>query len=454
MKINDTFITTLPKISMDGKFHIRYQKNWVFVSQGIENEQAEIQIIKRIKEGFVGKIIRIIKSDEARIKNDCSISQCGGCDYRYIRYEKQLEIKKNQIKDLLLENQLNIQVHDVVGCETSHGYRNKAIYTFQKKKQLQMGFYEENSHYVADIPYCFNHDELTNQIASEIKKLCIQFHIDIYDEDKKTGLLRHVLIRRAIATDQTLVCLVVAKAQFKGSRNFVNELIKRCPKITTVVMNINPRSTSVVLGNEEKVLYGKGFIVDELCHKTYRISASSFYQINHDQTEKLYQKAIELADLKKSDVVYDMYCGIGTIGMSCADQVKEVIGVEINQQAIQDAKINARMNQIKNISFVCEDATSFMNQCVRMKKRVDVVMMDPPRSGSTKSFIESLASMSPKKIVYISCNPATQIRDIQFFAKKGYHTSEMYLFDMFPMSAHVESVVLLSRKKIDSSISK
>ena len=149
-----------------------------------------------------------------------------------------------------------------------------------------------------------------------------------------------------------------------------------------------------------------------------------------------------------------MYCGIGTIGMSCADQVKEVIGVEINQQAIQDAKINARMNQIKNISFVCEDATSFMNQCARMKKRVDVFMMDPPRSGSTKSFIESLASMSPKKIVYISCNPATQIRDIQFFAKKGYHTSEMYLFDMFPMSAHVESVVLLSRKKIDSTISK
>lgn len=449
MKINDTFITTLPPISMDGKFKVIQNRQNVWVNQGIENEKVEIKITKRIKEGYVGEIVRVIEPSIYRKANDCKIKKCGGCDFRYIQYDQQLKIKKKMIENELQENKLSLQVKDVVGMESPYAYRNKVILTFQKnKKQVNMGFYEENSHYVVNIPSCFNHDELTNQLASTLLKLVEKFHIEIYDEDRKTGILRHVLIRRAVVTNQTLVCLVVAQSQFKGSRNFVNELIKQCPFVTTVVMNTNSRSTSVVLGNDEKVIVGKGFIVDELCGHTYRISASSFYQINHDQTEKLYSKAIELAQLKPQDIVYDMYCGIGTIGMSMAHQVKEVVGVEINRQAIEDAKMNAKMNRLHNVSFVCEDATTFMQKKAMKHQKVDVVFMDPPRSGSTHEFMDGLVEMNPKKIVYISCNPQTQIKDLNYLKKKGYIAHEMYLYDMFPMSCHIETIVLLSKRNM------
>lgn len=442
--MNKTYLVTLPKPNYEGICDILISNNHVFIKNGIENEKVEIQMTKKIKEGYLAEITKIITPSKDRIKSECSYQECGGCCYNHMKYEAQCILKTSQIISMA-KNQ-SIHVHSLIPAQNPRHYRNKCIYTFQKvKNQLRFGFYEENTHHVKDIPNCLNHDELTTKILNEIKKLVVQFKLDIYNEDKMSGIMRHVLIRRAFTTNQTLVCFVVSK-EFKGQQNFVKALVSKVSEITTVVFNINARNTSVVLSQQEKVMYGKGFIVDKLCNHTYKLSANTFYQINHDQTELLYQKAIELCDLHPNDIVLDMYCGIGTIGMSLAHQVKEVIGVEINPRSIQDAINNAKMNHISNIHFISKDASVFMQEYARQNKKADVVILDPPRSGSDETFIQACVSMKPKKILYISCNPQTQLRDLQIFKKYQYTTKEMFLFDLFPYSSHVESVVLLSRK--------
>lgn len=247
-----------------------------------------------------------------------------------------------------------------------------------------------------------------------------------------------------------MVVLVCNDNVFKGSKNFCNELVKTFPSIKTVVLNVNKRKTSVVLGNEEKVLYGKGFIVDELCGLKFKISPKSFYQINHVQCEKLYQTAIDLLELKGNETVIDAYCGIGTIGMAVSKQAKEVVGVELNKDAIKDAINNAKANKINNIRFYNDDATDFMKKLASEKYPIDCVIMDPPRSGSTKEFMDAIKILKPKKVVYISCNPTTQVRDLKYFSKLGYQGNTMIPVDMFPHTAHVETVVLLSKGEIDS----
>lgn len=444
MKINEIYTLQLPKPNMDGIFECMISNNHVFIRDGIENEKVKIVITKRIKEGFIGKIIQVLTPSKNRINNPCPHADCGGCSYNHMNYDAQCKLKHEQIKQLFQKDK--VQVHEVVQAVKPREYRNKCIYTFQKvKKEICFGFYKENSHHVIDIPNCLNHDELTMRILQETKKLVIQFKLDIFNEDNQTGIMRHILIRRGFATNQTLVCFVIAK-EFKGSRNFVQALIKKVPEITSVVFNYNSRQTSIVLGDKEKVMFGKGYIVDELCGHTYKLSANTFYQINHDQTERLYQKGIELCHLTPNDTVYDMYCGVGTIGLSCAHLVKEVVGVEINTTSIQDAINNAKMNKITNARFIAKDASTFMKEAARKKEKVDVVIMDPPRSGSDPQFIQSCVSMNPKKILYISCNPVTQHRDLQLFKKYNYTTKEIYLFDLFPHSSHVESVVCLGRK--------
>lgn len=443
MKINETYIIKLPQPNMDGIMDCMISKNHVFIRDGIENEKVEITITKKIKEGYIGKITKIITPSNSRIQNPCPHHNCGGCSYNHMAYDAQCTLKKQQIMKLY-ENE-NIKIHNLCRAENPREYRNKCIYTFQKvKKEIRFGFYEENSHRVIDIPNCLNHDDLTMKILHEIKKLVVQYKLDIFDEDRLTGIMRHVLIRRAFSNNQTLVCFVVA-SDFKGSRNFVQSLMKKVPEITTIVFNYNPRKTSVVLTDKEKVMVGKGYIVDKLCNHTYKLSANTFYQINHDQTEKLYQKAIELCQFSPNDKVLDMYCGVGTIGMSCAGAVKQVIGVEINPRSIQDAINNAKMNKVSNIQFVSKDASTFMKEYAKNKEHVDVVIMDPPRSGSDPEFIRSCISMHPKKVLYISCNPQTQYRDLQLFRKYNYDTKEIYLFDLFPHSSHCESLCVLSR---------
>ena len=373
------------------------------------------------------------------------LKKCGGCFYAQDQYNKQLEEKTNFIKKELEKAKLKLEVEPTIASPLINGYRNKAIVAFNQK--YEYGLYEENSQDIIPYQKCLLHEDIMDDIFIYIQSYLRKYRVSIYDRKRHKGLLRHVLIRRAVQTDQTMVVLVCNDGTWKGSKQFCQQLVKKFPSIKTIVLNVNKRRTPIVLGNEDKVLYGKGFIVDELCGLKFKISPQSFYQINHDQCVNLYTKALSLLDIKGNESAMDTYCGIGTIGMILSKNVKQVIGVESNSDAIKDAKNNARMNQLDNIQFICSDATEFMKKVSKEKNKVDIIIMDPPRSGSTKEFMDSVKILNPKQVVYISCDPTTQIRDIQYFKKLGYHTNKMYLYDMFPHTKHIETVCLLSKKE-------
>ena len=374
----------------------------------------------------------------------CRVSQqCGSCQYIDMDYQQQLQKKYNYYQDLYRD--FHVSVHSIHGMNNPYAYRNKVIVAFNQK--YEYGLYEEESHKIVPIKKCLLHDEETHYILDKLQCLFKKYRISIYDNKRRKGFLRHVLIRRAIQTNQTLVVLVVSDSIFKGSKNFSQELIKFCPSVKSIVLNINKRQTSIVLSQQEKVLYGKGFIVDELCGLTFKISAQSFYQINHEQCTKLYQKVIQLLDVKDGDVVLDTYCGIGTITLSVAKYVKKVYGVEIVDAAIADAKNNADLNSINNVEFTCADAGKYMIELVNDNQHFDVVFVDPPRKGCSSEFLDYLVAAAPKKIVYISCDVATQARDIKFLQEFGYTADICQPVDMFPQTTHVETVVLMSRKE-------
>ena len=293
---------------------------------------------------------------------------------------------------------------------------------------------------------CLIEDQKADEIIVTIRSMLRSFKIRVFDEDTGYGLLRHVLIRRGFTTGEILVVLVTASPVFPSKNNFVKTLREKHPEITTIVQNINGRSTSMVLGDKEHVLYGKGYIEDVLCGLRFRISSRSFYQINSAQTEKLYGKAMELAGLTGKETVLDAYCGIGTIGLIASKHAGKVIGVELNQDAVRDAVQNAKKNGITNAQFFCNDAGRFMSHMAARGESADVVFMDPPRSGSTEEFIDAVALMQPKRVVYISCGPDTLARDLRMFAKHGYKAKEAWPVDLFGWTEHVETVCLLSRK--------
>lgn len=381
--------------------------------------------------------------------NRCPIlKKCGGCQYIGRNYKETLDIKLKNMRKLLGEFG---KVEDIMGMENPYHYRNKVNVAFKRKKngEILAGTYEEGTHNVLSHPDggCFIEDKKAYAIIETIKKLIPSFKITIHNEDTGYGLLRHVMVRTAHTTDQVMVVLVTASPVFPSKNNFSKALVKAHPEITTIVQNINMKDTSMVLGDRNQVMYGKGYIDDVLCGKKFRISPNSFYQINSLQTEKLYGKAIEYAGLTGEEVILDAYCGIGTIGITASDKAKEVIGVELNKDAVKDAINNARLNSCKNVRFYNNDAGKFMiDMAVKGEKKVDVVFMDPPRSGSTKEFMSSVIKLSPKNIVYISCGPDTLLRDLRYITKTSdYKVEKMIACDMFCWTEHCEMVVLLSR---------
>lgn len=370
--------------------------------------------------------------------------KCGGCDFQGVPYEEQLKKKEKQVRKLLAPF---CKVHPIIGMENPCHYRNKvhAVFDRDRKGNAISGVYQKGTHIVVPVDRCMIEDEKADEIVCSIRGLLKSFKIRIYDEDTGYGLLRHVLVRRGFASGQILVVLVTASPVFPSKNNFVKALRRLHPEITTIVQNVNGRGTSMVLGTQEKVLWGKGYIEDTLCGCTFRISPRSFYQVNPVQTEILYQKAIGLARLTGKETVLDAYCGIGTIGLIASRKAKKVIGVELNKDAVRDAITNAKRNQIGNTRFFCADAGKFMADMAAEGMKADVVFMDPPRSGSDETFLSCLAQMAPQKVVYISCNPETLARDLEFLKKKGYRAQEAWPVDMFGWTAHVECVVLMSR---------
>lgn len=370
--------------------------------------------------------------------------KCGGCQYQGIPYEKQLQDKQKAVRQLM---QPFCKTAGITGMKDPYHYRNKVHAVFARKKDgtIISGVYEEGTHRVVPVETCQIEDEKADAIINDIRGLLKSFKIKIYNEDTGYGLLRHVLIRRGFSTGEIMVVLVLGSPVMPSKNNFVKALRKLHPEITTVVLNVNDKRTSMVLGDRETTIYGKGYIEDVLCGLKFRISSKSFYQINPVQTEKLYGKAMELAGLSGTERVIDAYCGIGTIGMVAAKFAKEVIGVELNPDAVRDAVKNAKHNQMKNIRFYQEDAGRFMEKMAALGEKADVVFMDPPRSGSTEQFMKSVVTLAPKKIVYISCDPQTQARDLKYLTRYGYKAMGAYPYDMFPFTKHAENIVLLTK---------
>ncbi len=371
------------------------------------------------------------------------MKKCGGCQLQGVPYAQQLKDKEKQVKDLIGPY---CRVFPITGMETPYHYRNKVHAVLDHRKgNVISGIYEERSHQVVPVDSCQIEDEKADAIIVTIRELLQSFRLKVYDEDNGFGLFRHILIRVGKTSGQIMVVLVMASPIFPSKNNFIKALRQKHPEITTIVQNINDQDTSMVLGEREKVLYGKGYITDTLCGKTFRISSRSFYQINPVQTEKLYQKAIHLAGLTGKERIVDAYCGIGTIGLIAADRVKEVIGIELNEDAIRDAIRNAHANKITNAQFYCEDAGKFMEEMADSGETADVVFMDPPRSGSDERFLSSVVKLSPKQIVYISCNPETMARDLAYLTGNGYRAITAWPFDMFPHTSHTEVVACLKR---------
>lgn len=372
--------------------------------------------------------------------------KCGGCQYQGMDYAAQLKKKQKEMNKLLKDFG---KPEPIIGMKDPLHYRNKvhAVFGRTRKGEIVSGTYEAGTHKIVNIDECMIEDEISQSIIRTIRGLLRSFKIRTYDEDTGYGLLRHVLVRRGFTTGQVMVVLVLSSPILPSKNNFVKALRKEHPEITTVVLNVNDKKTSMVLGERDIVLYGKGYIEDILCGCTFRISPQSFYQVNPVQTERLYQTAMGYAELTGKERVIDAYCGIGTIGMVAAKKVREVIGVELNRNAVKDARINAKLNQIKNIAFYEGDAGRFMVSMAEEGEKADVVFMDPPRSGSDEAFLSSVIRLAPKRIIYVSCGPDTLARDLKYLARNGYQVRKMQPVDMFGFTVHCEMVVMLSHKK-------
>ena len=382
---------------------------------------------------------------EEKLKK-CTVSKkCGSCQYQGISYKEQLAVKQKKMNKLLKKF---ANVKPIIGMENPFYYRNKvhAVFDRDRKGNIICGTYEAKTHKVVPVEECLIEDKISQEIIRTIRDMLKSFKIKTYDEDTGYGLLRHVLVRRGFSTGEIMVVLVAASPIFPSKNNFVKALRKKYPQITTVVLNVNDKKTSMVLGERDIVLYGKGFIRDNLCGCSFRISPQSFYQVNPVQTEILYKTAIEYAGLGRKETVIDAYCGIGTIGLVAAGKAKNVIGVELNPDAVHDAKINARENKITNTRFYQGDAGEFMEKMAEEGEPADVVFMDPPRTGSDKKFMSSVIKLAPSRIVYISCGPESLARDLEYFTEHGYTVRKIQPVDMFSFTDHCENVVLLRRK--------
>lgn len=382
---------------------------------------------------------------EKKLVYPCPVfDRCGGCQLLHCTYDVQIKDKQERLQKLLKPF---CKVEGFLGMENPFHYRHKvhAVFDRDRKGNIISGVYEEGTHRVVPVETCLLENEKADAIIATIRSLLKSFKIKTYDEDTGYGLLRHVLIRSGLATEQIMVVLVLASPIMPSKNNFVKALRKEHPEITTVVVNVNEKHTSMVLGEKEQVIYGPGYIVDKLCGMTFKISPKSFYQVNPVQTEELYRKAVEYAGLTGKETVLDAYCGTGTIGMIASRKAGRVIGVELNKDAVRDAVMNAKKNEVKNIQFYQKDAGDFMVQLSESGEKVDVVLMDPPRSGSDETFLSSLVKLAPEKVVYVSCNPQTLARDLEYLTSHGYRAKKAIGVDMFPHTVGIEAVVSLSR---------
>ena len=394
-----------------------------------------------------------ISSNKSGVKSgNCPLyKKCGGCQLQNLTYEQQLRYK--QVKCIRLLGKF-CRVGEIIGMENPYHYRNKvqAAFALDRHSNIISGVYQSSSHKIVPVTVCMTEDEKADEIIGTIRRLLKNFKLRPYNEDTGRGFLRHVLVKRGFKSGQIMVVLVTGTRDFPKKKDFVATLLKIHPEITTVVQNVNNQKTSMVLGNRSEVLFGDGYITEQLGDFSFRISPKAFYQINPIQTEVLYNTTLEFAGLTGKETVVDAYCGTGTIGIFASPKAKKVVGVELNPDAVKDARVNAKLNSAENTEFYNADAGEFLADAAASNEKYDVVIMDPPRSGSTVKFLKSVVKLAPKTVVYVSCNPETLARDLMFLVRNGYKVKKIQPVDMFPHTNHVETVVLLSHKKPDGHI--
>lgn len=449
LRKNDVIELEITGFSSEGSGVGHHDGQAVFVQGAATGDTVQCLIIKAKKNYAIGKLQHILKASPDRIIPDCPVfPRCGGCQYRHISYEAETAIKTQKVRDAFRRiGHLEIVPEEAVGAENTDRYRNKAQYPVETANgRLLTGFYAPFSHRVIDCKSCMLQPAEFSDILKIVAKWSEKYKIPSYNEETRKGLLRHIYIRKAFSTGEIMVCLVINGDKIFKSEELICALTKANANIKTVLLNFNTEDTNVIMGKKGKTLYGKGYIEDILCGKRFRISPLSFYQVNHAQAQRLYEKAAEFAIGENTKTLVDLYCGTGTIGLTMADKVDSLIGVEIVPEAIEDAKINAKINNADNARFICGDAAEAAKILKDEGISPDTVILDPPRKGCDEALLHTVCEMNPERIVYVSCDPATLARDLQILEASGYEIIKAIPYDLFPRTVHIETVALLTRK--------
>ena len=450
VKKNEEYIADIIDNGFEGEGIAKINNFTIFIPNSIKGEKVKVLIVKVLSSHAFGKVIEIIQKSENRIESDCkTYKRCGGCSLRHIQYSETLNMKRNAVQSLVNKTlQTKIKVQETLGMENPYHYRNKAQYPvgIDKEGKPVIGVFANRTHEIIPIKKCLIQDEQTEEIAKYIVNYIAENHISIYNENTRKGLVRHIVTKIGKKTNEIMVVSVINGNEIPNEKKFVETLASKFPKIKTIIKNINEKNTNVILGEKNITMYGKGYIEDKLGELTFKISPLSFYQVNPVQAEKLYTIGVESANITKKDVVFDLYCGIGTISLFMAKYAKKVYGIEIVKQAVEDAVENAKTNNIENAEFIAGDVEEVLDDLINNKKIIpDIVMVDPPRRGLDKISIQNILKIKPKKLVYISCNPATLVRDLKEL-EESYEINSIKPVDMFPFTSSVECVAVLQLK--------
>lgn len=448
---NKEYIVEIIDNGFEGEGIAKINDFTIFIPGAIKGEKVKILIVKVLSSYAFGKILEILEKSENRIEPDCkTYKRCGGCNLRHIKYQETLKLKQNAVQSLVDKTLKNkIKVKETVGMENPYYYRNKVQYPvgIDKNSKPQIGVFANRSHEIIPIEKCFIQNEKSEEIAKYIFELWNENDYTIYNEETRKGLLRHIVIKTGIKTNQYMCILVVNGQGFNNEKEFASKIVNKYKEITSIIVNSNMKNTNVILGLENRTIFGKEYIEDKLGEYIFKISPLSFYQVNPIQAEKLYNLGIEKAKITKEDIVFDLYCGIGTISLFMSKYAKKVYGIEIVEEAIKAAKENAKINSVDNVEFIAGDVEKVLSNIIYDRKIIpDIVMVDPPRRGLDNTSINNILSIKSKRLVYISCNPATLVRDLAKL-EEMYEVEEIVPVDMFPFTSHVECVAVLQLKQ-------
>ena len=450
VKKNNEYIVEIIDNGFEGEGIAKIDGFTIFIPNAIKGERVKILIVKVLTSHAFGKLLEILEKSQYRIESDCSTyKRCGGCNLRHIRYEETLKMKQNAVQSLVNKTlKTKIQVQETLGMENPYYYRNKAQYPvgIDKNGKPIIGVFANRTHEIIPIQKCFIQNGKSEKLAKFVFNWIVRNNISIYNEKTGKGLIRHIVTKIGIKTNEIMCVLVINGSKIPKEQELVKEILENFPEVKTIVKNINTKNTNVIMGKENINIYGNGYIEDILGEYKFKISPLSFYQVNPVQAEKLYNIGVEAAKITKENIVFDLYCGIGTISLFMANYAKKVYGIEIVEDAVNDAKENALNNNINNVEFIAGDVENVLDELINKRNIIpDIVMVDPPRKGLDSKSIDNIIKILPKKVVYISCNPATLVRDLAKL-EDTYEVKSIKPVDMFPFTSHVEVVTLLELK--------